>query len=62
MVRERPTVSLDDERERIAGNEEYEYFENSSDPGFSTGGRYEGDENSKRMFMENALSRPESLQ
>lgn len=62
LVRERPTVSLDDERERIAGNEEYEYFENSSDPGFSTGGRYEGDENSKRMFMENALSRPESLQ
>ncbi|MEX2444637.1 MAG: RNA polymerase factor sigma-54 [Alkalispirochaeta sp.] len=62
LVRERPTVSLDGERERAAAAEDYEYFENSSDPGYSTGGRYEGDENSKRMFMENALSHPESLQ
>ena len=62
LTRERPTVSLDSERERAAGNESDEYFENSSDPGFTSGGRFEGDENSKRMFMENALSRPESLQ
>ena len=62
LVRERPTVSLDSEREKVSKNEEYEYFENSSDPGYVSGARYEGDENSKRMFMENALSRPESLQ
>lgn len=58
VVRDAPSVSLSDKEER---GEEYEYFENSSDPGFTSGGRFDGDENSKRMFMENALSRPESL-
>lgn len=62
LVRERPTVSLDGERERASRKESDEYFENSSDPGFTSGGRFDGDENGKRMFMENAFSRPESLQ
>ena len=58
IIQDAPSVSLNDREER---GEEYEYFENSSDPGFTSGGRFDGDENSKRMFMENALSRPESL-
>mgnify|MGYP006281886823 FL=1 len=60
LVRERPTVSLDSTE--VAGRSESdEYFENTSDPGFVSGGRFDGDENSKRMFMENALARPETL-
>lgn len=58
VLKETPSVSLNEREER---GEEYEYFENSSDPGFSTGSRFDGDEDGKRMFMENALSRPESL-
>lgn len=58
VVEETPSISLNEREER---GEEYEYFENSSDPGFTSGGRFDGDEDSKRMFMENALSRPESL-
>ena len=61
IVEESSSVSLNENEDRIAGNEEYEMFENSSDPGFTTSGRYDGDENSKRMFMEGALSQPESL-
>ncbi|MDA3951457.1 MAG: RNA polymerase factor sigma-54 [Spirochaeta sp.] len=57
IVEETPSVSLSDTEER---GEEYEYFENSSDPGFSSGS-FQGDEDGKRMFMEGALSRPESL-
>ena len=60
VTEEQGTVSLDTSG---AGerSEEYEYFENSSDPGYisSTGG---GDPNAKQQFMENALARPESLQ
>ena len=63
LLRERPTVSLESERESSAKSDEYEYFENSSDPGYSSGsGRFDGDEDSKRMFMEGALTRPETLQ
>lgn len=62
VVQDTPTVSLDTQGEESARGEEYEYFENSSDPGFVTGGRFEGDENSKRLFIEGTLSRPESLQ
>jgi len=59
LVRETPTVSLNERQER---GEEYEYFENSSDPGFPNESRFDGDENGKRMFMEGAIARPESLQ
>lgn len=59
LVRETPTVSLNERQER---GEEYEYFENSSDPGFTDTSRFDGDENGKRMFMEGAIARPESLQ
>lgn len=59
IVEEAPSISLN-EREESA--EEYDYFENSSDPGYVSKSPFEGDENSKRSFMEGALARPESLQ
>lgn len=59
IVQEAPSISLNDGEER---GEEYEYFENSSDPGFPDDNRFTGDENSKRAFMEGALSPPESLE
>jgi RNA polymerase sigma-54 factor len=59
IVRDTPTESLNERAER---GEEFEYFENSSDPGYSSGSRYDGDEDAKRMYMESALSRPESLE
>ncbi len=62
VVEEAPTVSLSEREETAARTDEYEVFENSSDPGFTTSTRFSGDEDSKRMFMEGALSRPESLQ
>lgn len=43
-------------------NEEDSYFENSSDPGFSNSGYDQEAADSKRKFIEGALSRPESLQ
>lgn len=60
VTEETGTVSLDSS-EGNEGTEGYEYFENSSDPGYmSSSGS--GDPNAKQQFMENALSRPESLQ
>ncbi|TVR51435.1 MAG: RNA polymerase sigma-54 factor [Spirochaetaceae bacterium] len=58
ILEEKPTVSLDESPPK--NSEELEYFENSSDPGFTQ--RYD-DESSdnKRQFMEGALTRPESL-
>ncbi len=52
-------VSIDDIPRKTS--EEYDYFENTSDPG---GISYAAsrDNDSKRMFLEGALSRPESLQ
>ena len=50
------SISLDDVQKK--GQEEYDYFENSSDPGISG----PSDSDSKRMFIEGTLSRPESLQ
>lgn len=61
LVEERPSVSLN-EREEVSTDYEYDPFENSSDPGYTGSGRFEGDENAKRSFMEGALARPESLQ
>ncbi len=60
LVEEKPTLSIDELRPGATEDESREYFENSSDPGFSSG--YDdaaGD--AKRSFMEGALSRPESL-
>jgi len=59
IVEEKPTVSLDDLPRK--DQEVYEYFENSSDPGFTRGYDDEAGDN-KRRFMEGALSRSESLQ
>lgn len=61
LIHDKATVSLDGQSEREALSEAYEPFENSSDPGFTDGGRFQGDENSKRMYMEGAFARPESL-
>jgi RNA polymerase sigma-54 factor len=59
IVEEKPSVSYDEDQERP--NEAYEYFENSSDPGYTRGYDDEAGD-AKRQFMEGALSRPESLQ
>lgn len=58
LVEERPTVSLDAREER---GEEYEYFENSSDPGFPDATRRDDNGDGHRGFLEGALSRQESL-
>ena len=58
VLEEKAEESIDSDLERPS--EEYEYFENTSDPGYTRGmGDQAGD--SKRMFMEGALSRPENL-
>lgn len=65
IVAEKPTVSLE-EAETVVNTktDEFEYFENSSDPGFtSVSGRYDTEaSDSKHKFIEGTLSRPESLQ
>ena len=64
VLEDRFTLSLDDERrkaDKTEPPEEYDYFEDSSDPGFTRS--YDSSAgDTKRMFMEGALSRPESLQ
>ncbi|MDX9801707.1 MAG: RNA polymerase sigma-54 factor, partial [Spirochaetia bacterium] len=52
-------LSLDDIPQKTT--EEYDYFENSSDSGILSYASSR-DNDSKRMFLEGALSRPESLQ
>ncbi len=61
ILEEAPSISLNENDEQNARRDEYEYFENSSDPGYTGSGRFDGDEDGKRMFLEGALSRPESL-
>ena len=59
MVKEKSDVSLDEIRSHT--REDHDFFENSSDPGYTSG--YDQDaSDSKQKFMEGALSRPESLQ
>lgn len=58
VIEEKSEESLDSDSERA--QEEYEIFENSSDPGF-TRRLDENASDQKRKFMEGALSRPESL-
>ncbi|WP_041401730.1 RNA polymerase factor sigma-54 [Salinispira pacifica] len=58
VLEDRETISLDSMPEK---NSEVEsYFENSSDPGFSSS-YDQAAADSKQSFMENALSKPESL-
>ena len=65
IVSEKQTVSLEEaEGVQNSKSDEYEYFENSSDPGFSTtSGRVDTEAaDSKQKFIEGTLSRPDSLQ
>jgi RNA polymerase sigma-54 factor len=61
VVEDRSTVSLETlpEHEERDG-EDSEVFENSSDPGFMS--RSGSDDDSKRMFIEGTIARPETLQ
>ena len=59
VLEEKNETSLDSQSEERG--EELEYFENSSDPGFTRGSVNEEASNSKQSFMEGALSRPENL-
>ncbi|MFO8065841.1 MAG: RNA polymerase factor sigma-54 [Spirochaetota bacterium] len=59
VVEEQSTVSLEEVED--TPSEDVDYFENSSDPGHTRSYDTEASD-SKRQFMEGALSRPESLQ
>lgn len=63
IVEEKSTLSYEEAETTTQGPDtEYEIFENTSDPGYTSKGSSqpaEGD--SKRMFLENAFSRTESL-
>ncbi len=62
VVEDRSTVSIEEEPpRRDEQNEEYDYFEDSSDPGYTSSGYDDAAGDAKRKFMEGALSRPESL-
>ncbi len=65
IVSEKPTLSLEEaESKQVSNEDQIEYFENSSDPGFNTtSGRVDTEaSDSKQKFIEGTLSRPESLQ
>ncbi|TVQ36668.1 MAG: RNA polymerase sigma-54 factor [Spirochaetaceae bacterium] len=59
VVEDAQMLSLDEVDSKQT--EEYDYFENTSDPGFTAGGYDDEAGDAKRRFMEGALSRPESL-
>jgi RNA polymerase sigma-54 factor len=60
ILEDRDTLSLDDVNDK--NREEEAYFENTSDPGFIRSSSYDQEgSDAKQQFMENALSRPESL-
>jgi RNA polymerase sigma-54 factor len=59
VIDEKTDESLDSAAERTT-EDDYDYFENSSDPGYSRRLNEEASD-SKRKFMEGALSRPENL-
>lgn len=62
VVEDRSTVSIEAEPpKKNEQNEEYDYFEDSSDPGYTASGYDDAAGDAKRKFMEGALSRPESL-
>lgn len=62
VVSDPSTLSLDSlpESEDRSGAEASDPFENSSDPGYAS--RSGADDDSKRMFIEGAIARPETLQ
>jgi RNA polymerase sigma-54 factor len=61
VIEDRSTVSLESiPEEREADSETQQRFENSSDPGFSHSN--DNDSDSKRMFLEGAITSPETLQ
>jgi RNA polymerase sigma-54 factor len=60
VVEDNSTVSLED-ADRQTTEEQYEYFEDSSDPGYTRSGYDNEASDNKRQFMEGALSRPETL-
>lgn len=60
VVEDNSTVSLEDADQETT-EEKYEYFEDSSDPGYTRTGYDDEASDNKRQFMEGALSRPESL-
>ena len=61
VLEDRSTISLESMPEGgDSGSERDEFFENSSDPGFAS--RSGADDDSRRMFLEGAISRAETLQ
>jgi len=60
VVEEKTDLSLEDSEQRAEGDGD-DYFENTSDPGYSRALDQEASD-SKQKFIEGALSRPESLQ
>jgi RNA polymerase sigma-54 factor len=60
VVEDNSTVSLD-ANETPRTSEEYDPFENSSDPGYTSSSYDDEASENKRQFMEGALSKPESL-
>ena len=60
VVEDNSTVSIE-ESESGQQSEEYDYFEDSSDPGYTQSGYDDEASENKHRFMEGALSTPESL-
>ena len=61
IVEDRSTMSLESlSEERSSDSEAERLFEDTSDPGFSRSG--DDDSDSKRMFLEGAITSPETLQ
>jgi RNA polymerase sigma-54 factor len=60
VVEDNSTVSID-ESEAGDRTEEYDYFEDSSDPGYTQSGYDDEASENKHRFMEGALSKSESL-
>jgi RNA polymerase sigma-54 factor len=60
VLEDNSTVSLED-GDHETTEEQYEYFQDSSDPGYTRSGYDDEASNNKRQFMEGALSKPETL-
>ena len=60
VVEDNSTVSLEDADQQTT-EEQYEYFEDSSDPGITRTGYDDEASDNKRQFMEGALSKAETL-
>lgn len=60
VLEDNSTVSLEDADQETT-EEKYEYFQDSSDPGYTRSGYDDEASDNKRQFMEGALSKPETL-